>query len=354
MYVECEAPFCWVAPASDLTDLKNMLIPTSARVDFCHTHPSIIVWSVANESHWSREFDFANKLTKSLDPTRPTTFNHPFSNETIENCDIVNRHYLSMPYEDAVKGDPRPFIHGECFFEIYHERTDVGIDPGLRELWAHGSADPTSDFAKSCIDDWNHPGLHPGIYPGAWSYIVASNRFIGSVIWSGVDDIMFTRDGTKHSSENGNAYWGLIDGWRRPKPELWQAKLVFSPVWFPKREFDWDGQAATIKIPVENRYSFTNLSELKFEWAFGGQSEPLNVDLAPGAKGEIALPIPKNAKVGDSVALTVSKGDDVVNSVSIHLGKPPPTAVAGAIGRGAEGERQELDFCPSRSVRLCD
>ncbi|HZZ42448.1 MAG TPA: glycoside hydrolase family 2 TIM barrel-domain containing protein [Tepidisphaeraceae bacterium] len=344
MYVECEAPFCWVAPAADLTDIKALLTPTSARIDFCHTHPSIIVWSIANESYWSDIFDIANKLTKSLDPSRPTTFNHPFANENGENCDIVNRHYLSMPFEDAVMGDTRPFLHGECFFEVYHERTDVGIDPGLRELWAHGSADPNSDFGKACIENWKVPGIHPGIYPGAWSYIVASKRFIGSVIWSGVDDQMFTVSGQKYSSESGNAYWGLIDGWRRPKPELWLAKLVFSPVWFPVRQFDWTRDMSTVRIPVENRYSFTNLSRLKFTWEFAGQTGSLNSDIAPGTKGEILLPVPKDAKAGDGVVLKVSDNAGMlVNTVMIHLGKPAPEKLpvptAGAPSEKEDGNK---------------
>ena len=154
---------------------------------------------------------------------------------------------------------------------------------------------------------------------------------------------MFTSDGKKFSSEAGNAYWGLIDGWRRPKPELWQAKLVFSPVWFPKRQLDWDGRAEVVKIPVENRYSFTDLNELKFTWTYGDQRGQLHVDLAPGAKGEIRPPLPKNAKIGDSVALAVFKGNELVNSVLIHLGDRPlhplPVPSAGAPAVTDDGNR---------------
>ena len=78
LYVESEAPFCWVAPAEDLTDLKAVLTPTSAMIDYNHSHPSVIIWSLANESHWSGLFDYSDKLCKQLDPTRPTTIRARF------------------------------------------------------------------------------------------------------------------------------------------------------------------------------------------------------------------------------------------------------------------------------------
>jgi beta-galactosidase/beta-glucuronidase len=36
VYVECEAPFCWVQPNDELADVKEVLAPTSAMVDYCH------------------------------------------------------------------------------------------------------------------------------------------------------------------------------------------------------------------------------------------------------------------------------------------------------------------------------
>src|SRR6185437_1053158 len=42
LYVESESPFCWVSSAEDLGDLKTMLTPVSAMVDYNHSHPSVI------------------------------------------------------------------------------------------------------------------------------------------------------------------------------------------------------------------------------------------------------------------------------------------------------------------------
>ena len=51
MYVEVEAPFCWVGSLANISsNLAAVLTPTSAMIDYHHSHPSVIVWSVANES----------------------------------------------------------------------------------------------------------------------------------------------------------------------------------------------------------------------------------------------------------------------------------------------------------------
>ena len=241
-----------------------------------------------------RTLQLSAKLCKQLDPTRPTTLEHIFSNEGKATCDIISRHYQNMPYDELLKDDPRPFLHGECFFLVYHERTDVAIDPGLRELWAFGSAEPGSDWTQSVVEHLKAGGyLLPGIYPGAWSYIYRSAHCIGSEIWAGVDDIAFLPGGKVVSSENGNAFWGIIDGWRRPKPELELAKFVFSPVWFPVRQIDYAPGQASVRVPVENRYSFTDLNQFDFIWEVKGAMGKARINVPPASKGEIEIPIPK-------------------------------------------------------------
>lgn len=329
LYIESESPFCWVAPADDLSDLRTMLTPVSAMIDYNHSHPSVIIWSLANESHWSENFHQADNLAKRLDPTRPTTIEHAFTHEDEVTCNIISRHYQPMPYDAILPNDPRPFLHGECFFLVYHERTDVGIDPGLRELWAEGSADPDSDWAKSCIDNLRATappgaGLHAGVYPGAWNYIYHSRRCIGSEIWSGVDDISFLAGGKLVSCENGNAYWGIIDGWRRPKPEWHLSKFVFSPVWFPVRKLDFVANQTSVRVPVENRYSFTDLNKLTFAWELNGKKGRCHVSAPPGACGELEIPIARGTPDGSTLLVRAIDGGREVVNATLCLGEQKP------------------------------
>jgi hypothetical protein len=330
LYIESEAPFLWVAPANDLTDLAAILTPTSAMIDYNHAHPSVIIWSLANESSWSGLFDYADRLCKQLDPTRPTAFEYAFPeappggqpNENKVTADIISRHYQDMPYDEVLKDDPRPFLHGECFFLVYHERTDVAIDPGLREMWAQGSADPDSEWGKYCARSFAQRGvMTPGIPPGAWNHIYNSRRLIGSEIWSGVDDITFLPGGKVASCENGNAYWGLIDGWRRPKPELDYSKFVFSPVWFPVRQLDYQPGQTSVRVPVENRHAFTDLSEYDFSWEMDGAKGQTRVSVPPAAKGEIEIPIRKGTPEGATLLMRVRNGSGEIVNAALSLGK---------------------------------
>lgn len=320
VYVECEAPFCWVQPTEDLDDLKAVLTPTSAMIDYCHTHPSIIVWSIANESSFNKTFELSNKLIKQLDGTRLTTFNNP-DPERI--CDIVNSHYPPMPYDDVANDDSRPLFLGEYWFPVCHEQTDVNINPGLRELWGHGHADPSSEFAKMCNASFNAPTLLPGEMPGAWSHIYNSNRVIGGAIWAEIDEPFYFKDGKHVGYAWHHGFWGLIDAWRRPKPEWWLAKLIFSPVWFPARQVAFTPGQSSVSVPVENRYSFTDLKELSLSWEIGEKKGKIKASLPPGTTGQITLPVPTGTSEGDKITLRVTntKGE-IINVLKIALGKP--------------------------------
>ncbi len=324
MYVECEAPFCWVVPTDGLDDLREILTPTSAMVDYNHMHPSIIVWSLANESSFNKAFEISNKLCKDLDPTRPTTFNNP---DPARVCDIANAHYPPMPWDDVLKDDPRPLFLGEYMFPVCHEQVDVRINPGMRELPGHGQSDPDSDWGKECAKVYDTLPM-AGAKPGFWSHVCHSDRVIGGAIWAALDEPFYFANGKHCGYAWVHGFWGLIDGWRRPKPELWLAKLIFSPVWFPVRQVAYTAGQTSVRVPVENRYSFIDLKDLTFSWQMGRKTGKIKAALPPGEKGEIEIPVPNGTHEGEKLILRVTNASsEIVNALEITLGKPAPVAL---------------------------
>lgn len=325
MYVEVEAPFCWVGEVDSLKDLRAVLTPTSAMVDYDHAHPSVIVWSLANESAFNRLFEVSHRLVKDLDPTRPTTFNNPDPKRI---CEIANLHYPPMPFDKQLEGDPRPIYLGEYAFPVCHEQTDVRIDPGLRELWGHGSADPASAWGRFCAAGYDPAYMRPGMQPGEWSYIVRSERVIGGSIWAALDEPFYFKDGKRAGYAWVHGFWGLIDAWRRPKPEWGMARHIFCPVWFPERVVPFEPGQKLVRIPVENRYAFTDLSELRLTWRIGGRRGRAHAQVGPGATGVIAIPVPPGARPGDPIVLRIASSTGaLIDERALTLGADPVAAL---------------------------
>jgi hypothetical protein len=347
MYVEVEAPFCWVGELPETqTNLVAVLTPTSAMIDYHHSHPSVIVWSIANESRFNRQFYCSAKMCKELDPTRPTTFNNPDSDATPTNriTDIANLHYPAWPYDGEFAKDSRPIYLGEYFFEVTHEQTDVRIDPGLRELWGLGHAEPESAFSRACAPDFDKGPIKPGLRPGGWSLIYHSDHLIGGSIWAALDDAFYFSE-TKHAGYAWHhGFWGLLDSWRRPKPEWFLARHIFSPVWLETRHADFAPGRQTARLPVENRYAFTDFSELRFDWEINGHKGRSKPRLAPGSRGELEIPLPRGTAEGDKIHLRVANAAGVlINESVVCLGKekaePLPQASSGPPRWGEEGNR---------------
>ena len=325
VYVECEAPLCWVRDNERDVPLREVLDPTAAMIDFCHWHPSIVLWSLANESHYKQFFKVSNILCKDLDPKRPTTFNDP-DPERIS--DIANLHYPPMPYDAHLRGDPRPIFLGEYFYPLCHEQTDMWINPGLREVWGHGHADPDSEWAKFCAKSFDGSFMHPGTSPGAWNHIMRSDRVFGGAIWALIDEPFYLPKDGKAGYAWVHGYWGLIDAWRRPKPEWWLSKLIFSPVWFPERKVSFAIGQSSVRIPVENRHFFTDLNAYTCRYEVTGTEGVVPMEGPPSSFSVIEVPLPGDVERGDRLILSIfDRNNELINVAGILLGKASPVVL---------------------------
>jgi beta-galactosidase/beta-glucuronidase len=154
-------------------------------VETYRNHPSILYWSLANESQRFPAYRISAKVVKALDPSRPRTFN--WLEE--DGCDITTVHYPGPAGPDTYKDAPAPVSYGEyCHLNVYN-RFELAADPGLSDAWGRG-------FRKM------------------WDAMFTSQGTLGGSLWAAMDDTFQMPDGRTV----GYGSWGLLDGWRRRKP----------------------------------------------------------------------------------------------------------------------------------------
>lgn len=272
LFVELEAPVCWIGHHANENWQKlnykdekyydYVLQADMETVHFYRNHPSVIFWSMANESYWNKGFAQVAEYMKKADTTRPFAFHDQayggFNNQG-STAPIANIHYPGPGgYQEAAKSD-RPMTYGEyCHLNVYN-RSELVTDPGIRSDWALALAP-------------------------MWENMYATDGVLGGSIWSGIDDIFQLPDG----NAVGYGAWGPVDGWRRPKPEYWDMKKIYSPVKLHTEALE---PARKLVIDVENRYTYTNLNELKIRWTYGKESGMSVLDVAPQGRGQLVVEV---------------------------------------------------------------
>lgn len=201
MFVEVEAPVCWVGHHAnenwkklnyqDTAYYPYVLQVNMEMIHFYRNHPSVLFWSMANESYWNREFAQVQEYVLKADPTRPHSFHDQayggFNNQG-SSAPIANIHYPGPDgYKMAARSD-RPMVYGEyCHLNVYN-RSELVTDPGIRSDWALALAP-------------------------AWENMYRTKGVLGGSIWSGIDDIFQLPDGRAVDMVPGDR----IDGWRQSK-----------------------------------------------------------------------------------------------------------------------------------------
>ena len=272
MFVEVESPVCWIGHGAnanwrtlnyrDPKYYKYVLQANMETIHFYRNHPSVVCWSMANESCWNKEFAQVEEYVKKADSSRPHTFHDQayggFNNQG-STAPIANIHYPGPEgYKHAAKSS-RPMIYGEyCHLNVYNRR-ELVTDPGIRSDWALAIG-PT------------------------WENMYQTQGVLGGSIWSGIDDIFQLPDG----KACGYGAWGPIDGWRRPKPEYWDMKKVYSPIKVLTASLE---PSNLLTLDVENRYGYMNLNEVKINYRYGNELGVLTVSVPPRGRGQITVPI---------------------------------------------------------------
>lgn len=270
LLVEVEAPVCWIGHHANANWQKlnyqdpkyyeYVLQANMETIHFYRNHPSVIFWSMANESYWNKEFAQVAEYVRKADVTRPYAFHDQayggFNNQG-STAPIANIHYPGPGgYQEAAKSS-RPMTYGEyCHLNVYN-RSELVTDPGIRSDWALA--------------------LQP-----MWENMYRTDGVLGGSIWSGIDDIFQLPDG----NAVGYGAWGPIDGWRRPKPEYWDMKKIFSPVKVLTESLE---SARSFVLEAENRFTFTDFNELSLEWTYGKENGRTQTSLRPGQKGQIRI-----------------------------------------------------------------
>lgn len=283
MFVELEAPFCWVnkAQAKDVANLLFMIQTQKETVLRDRSEPSVIMWSVGNESWWGRNFEASMAITRNLDNSRPCLFDSsgPFlwqePSQPQPLVDIDAPHYPGLAgFTERFGGNPRPTLLGEYAHLNCYNRRQFMTDPGLRDFWGLGVAE-------------------------MWEHMLATQSCLGGNVWAAIDDYFFLPSG----DIVGYGNWGPLDGWRRAKPEYWHLKKIYSPVHIAVDTLPPPTVGKPVRIPVENRHFFSDLRELRFAWTLEGQSGTVTSAMAPGAKGELLVPVASQTLDGKTLEL---------------------------------------------------
>lgn len=294
MFVEAEAAFCWVGLYSDFWVRNSFYDPQffapylQGNLDNLaafRNHPSVLFWSMANESAWSNLWSKVMQVMKRYEKTRPIAFHDnysPGSDNPGNQPDIANSHYPSENKPEMWSNEKRPTWFGEYAHLQCYNRVELATDPFIQEDWSR----PLQRMVDLM---WEQPGC------------------LGGAIWSGIDDVFHLPDGTLC----GYGHWGPIDGWRRCKPEHHGMKMAYSPV----RIFSVDAEAGKpVKLEMQNRQNFLNMNETDIVWKSNDKTGNVKLDLAPHAKGSLVLPA---FKAGENITISFKSpsGQEIAREV---------------------------------------
>ena len=316
LYVEDEGSFCWVDVADDLRFTPRILQLIGSLLARDRNHPSVFTWSICNESAFGYGFERAHEWLRAADPSRPNAGSYDRGS-----LEILARHNpITLADIAELERQNKPVLWDECwciFQGIWGDVGEMWLDPGIRDYYAVP-------------------------LPPIYARMMDSPRLAGTQIWAWSDDIFcapnrgleYGRGTTRshfiegeyrlpHRGLVGDAPWGVVDGWRRKKPEFWITKKLHSPVKIKDAPLPLPAPSQLIRLAVENQYDFADLAELKVEWQIGDEKGLLKHRVAPHTTGELEIKPTRPPQDGDALTLRFSDAKGrLVDAYRLALGEP--------------------------------
>jgi beta-galactosidase len=248
---------------SDKPEWKKAYVDRgTAMVQRDKNHPSIIFWSMGNESGWGSNFDAMYAAIKQIDNTRPIHY----ESKTPNGVRMLNRYdIISMMYPDID--------------EITRFMKQDTTRPIIVCEYAHSMGNSLGNFRKYWDVFYKYPRLQGGF---TWDWVdqgIRGKDKNGREYWNIIDHI-----------DSANANDGLVNPDRIPQPEINEAKKVMQDINVKAIDI------TTGKVSVSNGFYFKNLNDVDLHWELleNGRSIQNGVinDLAVAPQQSAELTIP--------------------------------------------------------------
>ena len=250
----------WRANPSDDPRWQDAMVDRMRRtVERDKNHPSIVLWSLGNESGVGRNLGAMAAWTRERDPSRPIHYEHDWS---CRDVDVYSRMYAT---------------HDEV----------AAIATGSEEPWEDADLDARRRAMPFVQCEYAHAmGTGPGGLLEYQELFESSPRCMGGFVWEWIDH------GLRQTDEQGRerfAYGGdfgevvhdgnfVADGLlfpdRKPSPGLHDFAAVITPVRI---------QAEGPGVRITNRHDVRDLDHVAFTWV-------READGVEVARGELTVP----------------------------------------------------------------
>jgi len=265
-----------ILPGSDPNWTAAVVARAERMVGRDRNHASIVAWSLGNEAgHGDNFYKMADRI-REMDPTRPI-------------------HYRQMNV--AADMDSQTYPTPEWIIARAQEKPDR---PFLMNEYAHAMGNSVGNLQEY------------------WDAIEKYPALIGGFIWDWVDQ------GLRHRTQNGIEFFayggdfgdkpnddnfcinGLVSPDRVPNPSLYEVKKVYQDI--SSKLVD----AKTARVEIQNKFNFTSTSAFAAGWELleDGQITEIgdleNIDVGPGVKKVIDIPLKTSMKKGKEYFLKLS------------------------------------------------
>ncbi|MGW7693672.1 glycoside hydrolase family 2 TIM barrel-domain containing protein [Streptomyces asiaticus] len=249
-------------------------------------HPSVIVWSLGNESDYGANHDAAAGWARRHDPSRPVQYEGALHRgwtrpDTV--TDIICPMYASI---DEITAHARSGEQTKPLILCEYSHAMGNSNGSLADYWA--AIESTPGLQGGFIwEFWDH-GILQRLSDGRPAGLAGAGGYGGGVAGPGT---RWAYGGDFGDTPNDGAYIadGVVFPDRTPKPVLYEHREIAAPV---RLTHDEEG------VRVHNRQHFRDLSWLAAEWVLsvegdGADHPPVPAELPhlpPGASAPVELP----------------------------------------------------------------
>ncbi len=271
-------------------------------------HASVVVWAIGNENKEGENNRIAADEIRKLDDTRPRLVSWRKGDQY--GVELDDLHYTDPPKiaqlnaeKERRKTYPLTFLENPNDWE---ERN--GADYGSLDLWA-------------------------AVIDRTWQEVWKDDHVPGSFLWEWTDRAVADPYPTKlfdyfpKTGINLVKVKGQTDGFRNPRASLYHVKMAYAPVTVDLKPVISD---SSVTIHATNRFSFTDLSELKITWHLlqaGSvlKSGAVPLSLAPRSSGDVRIDLPQDQlSQADALQLDFDHADGTnIATYELRL-KPEP------------------------------